>query len=99
MLLTDLAQLLEIPHLADGRAPLHEQPLVQAPAGLQWRRPRLESDGITCHGGKVPVVQPADSLFAILDADGYAVVLGAAFALFRAVEAGRSLAVGSLKLD
>ena len=44
--LAQLAQLLQIPHLTDARASLAEEPLLQAPALFQWRRPGFEGDCI-----------------------------------------------------
>ena len=39
LLLAGPAEFLEIPHLANGGAPLDEEPFVQAPTRLEWWRP------------------------------------------------------------
>lgn len=80
LLVTRLAQLLQIPHLADRRAPLHEQPLVQAPTTLHWRRPGLEGDRVARDGGEVVLVEPAHRGLVVGQADGEGCVLGAGFA-------------------
>lgn len=81
VLLAHIRQLLQVPHLADGRAPLHQQPLMQTPASLDPWRPRLESNSVASHGGEVVVVEPSDGLLGAFHADGLAVVAGACLAL------------------
>lgn len=81
ILLTHLAELFQIPHLTNRRAPLHEQPLVQAPTLIELRRPGLERKGVASHTREVVVVKPADRLFASLHTDGDAILLGAGSAL------------------
>lgn len=86
-----LTEFLEVPHLADGRAPLHQQPLVQAPPGLKRRRPRLERHRVARHGREVPVVQPAHGGFVALQPDRAGVFLRPFFAVLWA-----GVAVGGL---
>lgn len=62
--LTLLTQLLEIPHLADGSAPVHKQPLMQAPAVGEFRGPRLKRNVICDGGGEMAVVEPARGFLA-----------------------------------
>lgn len=77
---TPRTQRLEVPHLANRRAPMHQQPLVQTPAVCEFGGPRLKRNGVAYDGGEVAVVEPADGFFAGLQADGDGVVAGAGFA-------------------
>lgn len=78
--LADVAELLEVPELADGRAPEDQQPLVQAPDVVRVARQGLEADGVAADGRRVVAVQPPDRLLAGGDADGLG-ALRAGFAL------------------
>lgn len=80
-LLTLLTQLLQIPHFANRRAPMHKQPLMQTPAIGILRGPSLKSEVVGNNGGKVAVIKPADGALRGLQADGKVVILGARFAL------------------
>ena len=80
LLLTHLAQLLQIPHLPNRRAPLHKQPLVQTPALVDGRGPSFEGNSIASHGREVVVVEPAYGFLCPGEADGDAVFLRAGFA-------------------
>ena len=80
LLLTHLAQLLQIPHLPNRRAPLHKQPLVQTPALVDGRGPSFKGNGVADHGREVVVVEPADRLLGPGEPDGDAVFLRAGFA-------------------
>lgn len=80
-LLTDLTQCLQIPHLANWRAPLHKQPLMQTPPGLHWRRPRLKRHGIARHGGEMLVVEPSHRGLVVLHTNRHTILLRAGLAV------------------
>ena len=76
MLLADFTQSFEVPHLPNGRAPLYEEPLMQAPTLLKFGRPSLESNRVARHSSKVLIVEPTDRFLVGLHADSYALFLG-----------------------
>lgn len=66
ILLRQLADLLEIQHLAERHAPQRKDVLMQII--LLRRRPALEGRGVAAHGAEVAVVQPVLDGFFLLDA-------------------------------
>lgn len=79
--LTLITQLLQIPHFTNGRAPMHQQPLMQTPTVCEFRRPRLKRNIVAYNGREMAIVQPADGALRSLQANGYAVVARARLAL------------------
>ncbi|KAK1252203.1 hypothetical protein MKX08_003390 [Trichoderma sp. CBMAI-0020] len=63
----DVAQPLQIPHLANRRPPLAQQPLVQTT--ILGKRPGLPAHGVAGHGREVLRVEPADRVHVALDAN------------------------------
>jgi len=71
-----LTQLLEVPHFANGRAPVDQEPLVQTPAVVKLWWPGFKGEVVAYQGCKVAVVEPADCFFIGLKTNGDGVVAG-----------------------
>lgn len=67
LLCANIAQPLQIPHLAYRRPPVAQQPLVKA--AVLGIRPGFPAHGVAGHGREVLGVEPADGVHVALDAD------------------------------